>query len=906
VQGPPGVGKTRLLGAARESAREGGLLALSARGADLERDLPFGVARQLVEPVIATLPADERAALFAGAAGLATNLLDDEGDAGVGAQDAFAMLHALYWLLVNLADRAPVLVCVDDAHWADEQSLRFLDYLARRIDGLPLAIVVAGRPPADDDPGSGLWSRISALPAALALHPQPLSAGAARRLVREELGPDASPEFCSACHRATQGNPLFLRELLRALGAAGVTPSADAVNEVEAAGPGAVRRFVLHRLAGLGATAVEVARAVAVMGDGVDARPVARVAAVDEAEVREVADALVRADVLSPTERLSFVHPIVRSAVYEDLAPGERLVRHALAAEVLLGTGAGPERVAAHLLHTSPTGDGGRVTILRAAAASAAQRGAPESAAVFLRRALKEPPAFEERTPILVELGSCELAATDFAAADEHLREALATDDTPAARASAASLLARCAVVSGGRSSETAAEALEALAGELRPDDPQRSVELVGDMLLVSAAVPRLRSALPDRLERVRRWAVDDPRFEAVAEIYDAQEALYRGEAAASVVERIQAVLAGGLPAALGANALFVALSTLRLAERYDLASRWLDVGLEVARREGHVTRLGILHGQRAAIALARGGLDHAQLEAEIGLSLVDERHFVVLQLAAISMIVHIERGDLAAAAEAAERGAAFGDVEDYTFLDDYLTSRGRLRIARGEVEEGVADLLDAGRRTRALGLCWPGDWRAFAAPALAALGDREQAARLAGEQIALARAVGAPGGLGRALRLGGLVAGGEEGLALLEEAVAVLEPAPARLELAHAFADLGTALTRQRRLRDGRELQRLALQLATKCGATRLAEHARAELTAGGGRRARLERTGVHALTPAERRVCELAASGELTNRAIAQTLFVTEKTVELHLRNAYRKLAIRSRFQLADALSR
>jgi DNA-binding CsgD family transcriptional regulator len=213
-------------------------------------------------------------------------------------------------------------------------------------------------------------------------------------------------------------------------------------------------------------------------------------------------------------------------------------------------------------------------------------------------------------------------------------------------------------------------------------------------------------------------------------------------------------------------------------------------------------------------------------------------------------------------------------------------------------------DLLWCGERLEALDVQWPSSWRAFAALALASLGDEQRAAELANEQIELARRVGAPRVLGQALRTGGVAIGGDIGLGLLEEAVAVLEKTPARLEHARALADLGTELTRRRRRREGREALRLAMQHAVDCGAFPLAERARAELTAGGGRRPRLELTGVKALTPAERRVCEMAADGELTNRAIAQSLFVTEKTVELHLTTAYRKLGIRSRFQLAAAL--
>jgi DNA-binding CsgD family transcriptional regulator len=673
---------------------------------------------------------------------------------------------------------------------------------------------------------------------------------------------------------------------------------------VDALGPGAVSRFVLHRVAALGTDASEVARAVSVLGDDTDGRIAAQVAGLADDSTRRAADELVRADVLTHSEHLSFVHPIVRTAIYEDMAPGERQLRHAAAAQTLAQGGAPPERVAAHLLVTAPAGDAGTSEMLRAAAKSAARRGVPDAAASYLRRALDEPPPDSELGDVLLELGRSEVATMQFEAAGEHLHAAVMESGSTATRASAASWLGRCALVSGGRTVEAAASVMEAVAEELGPEDRERSLDLGSDLLILSAAVPRLRGRLPERLARFRRQASGDPRYEAVAQIHAAQEGLLHGQPAALAVDQARAAVASGLPAEAAANTLFLALATLVVGEAYDIATTIIDAGLDRARRQGHAARQGLLHGQRASVALARGALDDAQLEAEDGLALVGDRHAAVLQLAAVAIVVYIERGELEPAARALERGAAFDDTEDRMFLDQYVTSRGRLHVARGEVREGVQDFLMLGERLEALGVSWPSTWRAFAAPALASLGEHQLAADLASEQIELARKVGAQGLLGQALRTGGVAIGGEAGLGLLEEAVAVLEKTPARLELAHGLADLGAELSRQRRRREGREALRLGMQHAVDCGALALAERARTELTAGGGRRPRLELTGVKALTPAERRVCEMAADGELTNRAIAQNLFVTEKTVELHLTSAYRKLEIRSRFQLAGAL--
>lgn len=904
VEGPPGVGKTRLIADARADARYSGVLVLDGRGVELEREFAFGVARQLLEPTIFGFEEDERARLFDGAARLAARVFDPDPDDATGIDASFATFHGLYWLIVNLADRAPLLICVDDAQWADAQTLRFLDYLVHRIEGLAVSVILAGRAP-DTGEEDGLWGELAAQPTAIALVPQPLSEQGVRTLVHARLGPESADEFSAACHLATRGNPLFLRELLTALRARGVTPSADATGEVTSLGPAAVSRFVLHRLAALGPEATELARAVAVLGDRTDVAIAARVAGLTEDTARDVADALVRADVLTPSEQLGFVHPVVRAAIYEDLAPGERQLRHAAAADILAGTGAAAERVAAHLLLTAPARDHGRARMLRVAGQSAAARGVPETAAVYLRRALDEPPPDDERGGVLAELGSCEVAAMQFSAAEAHLQAAVATRADAATRARAASQLGFCSLLSGARTVEAAVSTMETVAAELSSDNREVSLDLESDLLVVSASVPRLRVDTSERRARFSRRAAGDPHYEAVVQIHAAQEALARGERSDAAVEQALAALGVGLPAGTMVSTLFVALTTFIRGERYDVAGALIDAAFEGARQQGHTARQGILHGQRASIALARGALDHAQLEAESGLALVNERHFAVVQLAAVAIVVHIERGDLDAAAEAAERGGVFGVEEDRIFLDEYLTSRGQLRIAQGRVPEGVADLLWCGERLDALGMRWPSSWRSFASPALASLGETERAVELAQEQIELARSVGVQCELGRALRAAGLAIGGRDGLGLLEEAVAILERTPARLELAHAMTDLGAELCHQHRRREGREALRLGMQLAVKCGALALAERARAELTAGGGRRPRLELTGVNALTPAERRVCEMAAEGELTNRAIAQNLFVTEKTVELHLSSAYRKLGIRSRFQLAAALS-
>jgi DNA-binding CsgD family transcriptional regulator len=902
VEGAAGVGKTELVREARAEAEHARMTPLEARGSELEAPFAFGVVRQLLEPVI--LKPTAPSTLFAGAAAPAARLFDsDEGPPRSG-DGQFRAFHSLYWLIVNLADDGPLVVLVDDCHWSDRDSLRFISYLAQRIEGLPVAMVLAGRPPdSADSEATSVWAQLASRPSTTALTPRPLSQSAATVLARERLGGDADEEFCRACHVATGGNPLFLRELLGGLEAAGVVPSAEAAPEVQSVGPAAVSRFVLHRLAALGPRASELARAVAVLGDDTELELAAAVSGVPVDSARETADDLIRADIFARSDRLGFVHPIVRAALYEDMLSGERHARHAAVVDALIDRGAAPERITAHLLLTPATGDPRRVAILRSAALGAVRRGAPGAAVARLHRALAESPSDQERAEILTELGRWELAQMQFAASEEHLQACLASNASVETRADAASWLGRCAIVSGGHSSEAAIDALASLAAEIRPADPVRSLELGADLLMVATAVLRLQADYGGHLERFRNQALGHPDFEAVAALHDARESLFHGGSASAAMDQVESALMSGIPNG-AEQAVLLALYLLRYGERYDLASRILAAGLDQARIEGHAARQGIIHRERAAIAFARGSLHDAQIEAETGLMLVEYPHIAIFQLSAVAILVHVERGDLDAAAEAAHSVDVLGVSEDHGGVVEFLVARARLRIAQGLVREGVAELLRCGERLRALGLVWPNEMNGYAAAALASLGEQGEAARLASELLVTARRVGAPGALGKSLRLAGAAGPDDERLTLLEEAVVILEPSETRLELGHTLADLGTELTRLGRRREGRDAQRRAIRLAEACGAAALEQRARAELQSGPGRRARTDLTGRGALTASEWRVCREAVSGR-TNREIAQELFVTEKTVERHLSNAYQKLGIRSRFQLTAAIN-
>jgi DNA-binding CsgD family transcriptional regulator len=346
---------------------------------------------------------------------------------------------------------------------------------------------------------------------------------------------------------------------------------------------------------------------------------------------------------------------------------------------------------------------------------------------------------------------------------------------------------------------------------------------------------------------------------------------------------------------------------SLLWAERYTQARPLLDASIAQAQATGDSTRLAVGLATRGWLALRRGDLRAAEGDTRTALAatkLPAPPMYRVLN-GAVLVKTLVDQGEL----EAAEQALAPLDSEAEgrsLFAAEVRFARGRLRVAQGRVAEGLEDFLAVGvLLTRALVTC-PGylPWRSEAALAHLARGDHESAERLAEEELQLARAFGAPRALGVAKRAAGVVAGGEHGASLLREAIDEFERGDARLERARALADLGAMLRRRNRRTEARELLREASDAAHRSGAERLAEQAETELRATGARPRRVVPTGLDSLTASERRIAELASEG-LTNREIAQTLFVTTRTVEGHLTSIFRKLQLESRNELPAALA-
>ena len=312
--------------------------------------------------------------------------------------------------------------------------------------------------------------------------------------------------------------------------------------------------------------------------------------------------------------------------------------------------------------------------------------------------------------------------------------------------------------------------------------------------------------------------------------------------------------------------------------------------------------------GQRGVERYRRGALAEATEDLQAALdaargqpweTMVDDGRAHLLR-------VHLERGHIGAAERELVAWCATGPLPETTCGTRLLIERGRVRLAQARFADAVADLDSAGRRLAERADSIMFEWRSPAALAHHHFGEPRIALELADANLELARVWGAPRQLGIAAATMGLIEGGKEGIGRLWEAVQILEDSPARLEHARALIDLGGLLRRAGEPGQARSQLRAGLELAVRTGAAALAVRAEQEIAATGtSRRRRTLMSGPEALTPSERRIAHMAASG-LSNPDIARTLFVTRKTVEMHLSNVYRKLQINSRRQLGSVLGR
>jgi DNA-binding CsgD family transcriptional regulator len=907
VEGPAGIGKSALLAASRVPC---GMHRLGARGGELERELPLGVTRQLLEPVLAGADAAARTRLLEGTGPAARAL---EGMGGEADGDAAALLHGLYRLMRNLAARTPLVLAVDDVQWADAASLRFLAFLARRTDGLPIMLLLARRSgePATDEAAL----RTIAHEPITQRHPlKPLTTTAATRLIDELTELPADERFCLACHAASAGNPFILRQLLITLRAAGVAFEAGGAARITEAGPQAVGRWVLGRLDRLSPDAAALAHAVAVLGQHADLGRAAQLAGLSLQEAEGALDTLIDNDILASGRPLDFVHPIVRAAIHDAMRPGERSTIHRAAARLLRDQQAAPDAVAMHLLAAEPGGERWVAEALLDGAGMALGQGAPEIAVAHVQRALAEPPAPQLRPRLMHALGNAELRL-GLATASERFLAAYA--DTADVRARAQILLDM--VITGAPDTRGAAGGpeIDALAlmretmHEIAPVDPELALILRARMLVAietsrAPLEPEIRAA-EAALARYPHNTLGARLVAGALAFHKALRAEPRQEVIALAMRAIgddaayRADLEAGYPHIYG-------IGGLGLMDAFELPFRRLSQAIDRALARGSLIGAAIGLFYRAHTHRLSGHLTSAVDDGKSGLehaSHTSDDWMIAMTCSALIEAL-VEQGELEAAQSLLDEHHDLGErLPPGPPTATIALARSAVALAAGRPGEAYADARYAGRiaeatKTRHSTIL---PWRARASIALVALGRTAEARAIATEALRIAEAADIPSAIGEAKRILAATAERNEAIALLRSAVLELESTPVRLELARALLDLGAALRRAGRRSEAREPLSRALELAHRHGAQPLVTAARTELRASGARPRREVRTGIDALTPSERRVAELAATG-LSNAQIAARLFITAKTTEHHLAATYRKLNISSRRQLPALL--
>lgn len=895
IEGQAGIGKSRLLIELRRMAEAAGFAVVTARGFEYERDYAFGMLRQLIgnaqredgvnEVSNNADAADELMAAFAG---------DDGAE-----PSTFAIFEGCYWATVRAAETTPILIAIDDLHWCDRLSLEYLSYLARRIESLPIVIAATVRP-ADSSAAAAAVRELMGDPDRLSISPRPLSVEAVAIMIADRFAAgEADPGFCAELATITGGNPLLVDELLKELAAEAVDPSAENVEKLRELGPRAASRSVLLRLARLEPACSEVARALTVFGEGASSAHLSEFTGLGEEQLAAAIAQNVRAEIFRPDQPLGFVHPLVREAIYRDVPAGERELAHMRAARQLDAAGESSQRVAAQLLNVPPRADQWVFEKLLHAGRVALSQHALQSALSYLSRAMEEPPPRGERTALLRDLGLTESLINPSDAGDKLLAAWDGFDD-PLQRGFIAINAIRVLGLAqrNAEAFDLAQRTLDSLGSE--HDALRQRIE--SGLLSVSLMAPQVRPF--DTLQSL----LDDPasRGDSVeARMVDGAACygkMLRNDPADECVELALRAVSddslfaydnGGFPM-IGVMITLATADDERVIEVCDRSIEWTGRGASpfYAAASARVFR-GMAHAYRGDIQGAFEMLELAKSDIEL-LKL----RLGYSQVSALLTLACVESGDL----ERGERELAFGEpyLTEGIARIAWLGSKLHLRVEQGRNEEAVkvAEMIEqAGFDEMIQNPAWL-PWRSLKAEALDGLDRTAEAIELAESEVEAARQWGRPRALGRALRVAGQLKR-RDGVEDLEEALAVLEGSQVGLEYAWTLAALGTAMRHHRKSVEAREPLGEALKIAARAGATGLERHVRDELAASGAAPRASDFQGMAALTPSERRAAKLAVEG-LTNREIAQSLFVTPKTIEVHLSNVYKKLDIKSRREL------
>ncbi|MET7720094.1 helix-turn-helix transcriptional regulator [Streptomyces mirabilis] len=906
--GRAGIGKTTLLAEVRRRAAAQGCTVLSARGGDQEQGVAFHVARQLLQPQLAGIAEAELRAQLGSWYAIVGPALGLCAPSEGAPPDQQGLRDGLDWVLTHLAvQRAPMVLVLDDAHWADPESLSWLAAFAPRVEELPLLLAVAYRPDELPDHAEAFRS----LPGRAGLRPldlEPLSAAAVADLVREDLGTQADDVFCRECWAVTAGNPFEAVELTAKVRDRGLVPTEEGAHLLRDLAAAVKGSGLIARLERLGASTVRFAWACAVLGTEIPPTLAAAVAGLGSEEAADAADALRGARILAGADTLEFVHPLIATAVYRAIPAAVRVALHGQAAWCVINEGLGPSAAARHLMETHPEGDNWVVQQLRAAARETQRAGAPDAARRYLARALREPPPLKERAAVLHELG-CASLLTEPATTVNHLRAALEEPITdPELRHNIVYRLSQVLA-----HSDRLAEASETLAREIRmTGDARVRLRMQSEQFMWDA----FRADEPDSPARSRRLTrlADRLTGRDLTERYviglRAWDATLRGEPAHVALHHAERALAGGIrwaEADRGFEVPVLVAFTFMYADRPGRTEELFAAGIADFESQGwHGAHLSFGYTLLGYVRYRRGRLAEAEDFARAGLRLAERvgaRTPVHWYAVGVIIQILLARGRVTEAAQIGEDHAFGAPFPAAVTFPDVQTVHGELLLARGLTKEAAAELEAAGRRLDPRGMRNPSwcPWQLHLARA-EKHDAPERAVATALEAVHRARQFGAPSAVGQALRAAADVSSGSTRVKLLEESVSHLERSPAAYELACALVALGTELRRSGSPKEAAEHLYRGLDAAMQCGADGLGDEARAELAAAGLRPRRLHSTETDTLTARERAAAALTARGRTTTE-VAEELGTEEPTVVRLLSAVYRKVGT-DRTGLAAAL--
>ncbi|MDP2773711.1 MAG: AAA family ATPase, partial [Nocardioides sp.] len=778
IEGEAGIGKTALVRETRELAQQRGFGRLQATGDETETAMAWGVVRQMVERSVSRYSGDVRRAILDGPAGAALQALDVAPDSNAADAEIARTLHALWWVAIDLSSTRPLLITVDDAQWADQPSLRFLGYLARRIADLPIALVVATRPPSG---GSGPLVELTVSPQVERLLPDPLSPVAVAAFHTPD-GVVPCPEVVAAMHAACGGNPFLTGALLDELNSAGHNVGLPATAQAIAGlGPATISRAMLSRLS---PEALALAGAAAVLG--LEASPwlAARVAPVSSDALPQAVESLVRANVLiGGVDGLTFVHPVIREATVAALGPLQTAAMHARAVLELHARQAPARQLAPHLL-AAPVGTlPDAADLLARAASESSAAGDRTVAAACLERALVERPG---DTALRARLGHTLLRAGRPDEARAHLL-AVVPDATDAhQRAELQSAVSQATLAVEG--AEVAVDELvEALAAWPRVEEEPARLLLEARLGVTRSFLPAQRRIAAEHLRQFAHLTGATPQERTLLALL-AQSGRHEGASHLEIADLSRRALSDGAlfdDAARGEGLVGWVLAMMSLITADAIAESRAEIDRARSRvvRGGSPVDFAMVSNCAMVAAWRTGDVAATEAEAEAVLAAIQHEPLSPEVLSLRATAAHmggytaLEHRDLPAAQAWLDGyDAHSGDLRVLPTL--WLHElRARISLA-GDDPHGALQHLETLRRETQEADVDPAAlaWRLPAAIAYSRLGDEAAARATLEDHLALTHHSGAPADLGAAMRVAARFepdAGVREGL--LVDAVAVL-----------------------------------------------------------------------------------------------------------------------------------